>query len=150
MTVWRPSPNSNVIFPMSSTTIMGGLMNGSTCMSKVFINVYCVSNSKMMIWDIGVLELLRENTSMEPIDCMGVCWFGTIGACIGWGRCIKHLNEVVKSCHVCICIIIVKQLNLPNYWIKQQSWKWNLVIIKRCNHTNTSHSKCNQCLVFHV
>jgi hypothetical protein len=25
----------------------------------------------MMIWAIGVFELIGETTSMEPIDCMG-------------------------------------------------------------------------------
>jgi hypothetical protein len=47
-------------------------MNGSTCMSKVFINVFCVFDSKMMFQINGVFELLGGNTSMEPIDCMGM------------------------------------------------------------------------------
>ncbi len=48
-------------------------MSGYTCMSKVFINVYCASSSKMMIQTNGVFELLKGNNSMEPIDYMGVC-----------------------------------------------------------------------------
>jgi hypothetical protein len=35
----------------------------------------------MMIQINGVFELLKGNTFMEPIDCMGACWLGTIGAC---------------------------------------------------------------------
>jgi hypothetical protein len=52
---------------------MGGLISGSTCMFKVFINVYFVSSSKIMIQINGVFELLKGNTSMELIDCMGMC-----------------------------------------------------------------------------
>jgi hypothetical protein len=139
----KAPPSSNVISLMLSTTLMGGMINGFTCMSKVFINVYYVFSSKMMIWANDVFELLRGNISMEPIDCMGMCWLETVGACIACEGCIKHLNKVVKSCHVWICITIVKHLNLPNYRIKKQSWKWNLIIIKRCSHTNMSHNKCN-------
>jgi hypothetical protein len=62
----------NVISIVSSTIILAGLMNGSPCMSKVFINVCFASSSKMMFQINGMFELLRGNTSMEPIDCMGM------------------------------------------------------------------------------
>jgi hypothetical protein len=39
----------NVISLMSSTTILGTLMNGSICMFEVFINVYYAFGSIMMI-----------------------------------------------------------------------------------------------------
>ncbi len=73
VTLCGPTPGSIVISLMSSTTILGGLMNGSTYMFEVFINVCCASNSRMMIQINGVFELLKGNTFMEPIDCMGAC-----------------------------------------------------------------------------
>jgi len=39
-----PTLGSNVISPMSSTTILGGLMNGSICMFEMLFNVYYVSD----------------------------------------------------------------------------------------------------------
>ncbi len=44
-----PTRGSNVISPMSLATIVGGLTNGSICMSKVFINVCYVFGFGMMI-----------------------------------------------------------------------------------------------------
>ncbi len=44
-----PTHGSNVISPLSSTTILGGLTSGSICMSSVLFNVYYASNSIMMI-----------------------------------------------------------------------------------------------------
>jgi hypothetical protein len=32
----------------------------------------------MMIQTNGVFKLLGGNILIEPIDCMGVCWIGTI------------------------------------------------------------------------
>jgi len=49
VTLCGPMLGSIVISPMSSTTILGGLMNGSTCMFEVFINVCCAFGSGMMI-----------------------------------------------------------------------------------------------------
>jgi hypothetical protein len=49
MIVHRPTFGSNVISSMSSTTIFKGLMNGSICMSIVFIGVYYANNFGMMI-----------------------------------------------------------------------------------------------------
>ncbi len=72
MIVHRPTLGSNVISPMSSTTIFEGLMNGSICMSKVFISVYCANNFGKMIQLNGVFTLIGGSTSMEPIDCMDV------------------------------------------------------------------------------
>ncbi len=40
--VHGPTPSSNVISPRSSTTILGGLTNGSICMFKMFISIRCV------------------------------------------------------------------------------------------------------------
>jgi hypothetical protein len=59
------------------------LMDGFTCMFEVFIDVCYVSGSRMMILgpivnsiDVnGVFKLLGDNTSMEPIDCMGMLTF---------------------------------------------------------------------------
>jgi hypothetical protein len=70
MIVCRHKFGFNVISIMSSTIILAGLMNGSTCMSKVFINVCCAFDSKMMFQINGVFELLGGNISMEPIDYM--------------------------------------------------------------------------------
>ncbi len=64
--VCRPTFGSNVISPMSLTTILGRLTNGS----KMLFNVYCASNSKMMIRVNGVFMLIGGSTSMEFIDCM--------------------------------------------------------------------------------
>jgi hypothetical protein len=62
----------NVMSIMSSTIILGGLMNGSTCLSKVFINVFYASSSEMMFQINGVFKLLGGNICMEPINCMGM------------------------------------------------------------------------------
>jgi hypothetical protein len=43
-------------------------------MFKVFIGVYFAFGSKMMIQANGVFELIGGNTSMEPIDSMGMCF----------------------------------------------------------------------------
>jgi hypothetical protein len=43
-----PTLGSNVISPMSSTTILGGLTNESICMFEMLYNVYYVFNSEMM------------------------------------------------------------------------------------------------------
>jgi hypothetical protein len=71
-------------------------MCGLTCMSKVFINVCCASNSKMMIQVNGVFELLKLNTLMEPNDCMNICWFGIVGTRTSkggaWSTWIKLLS----------------------------------------------------------
>ncbi len=53
------------------------LMDGLTYMFEVFIDVCYVFISRMRILGpivgfIGVCKLLGGNTSMEPIDCMGV------------------------------------------------------------------------------
>ncbi len=47
---------SNVISIMLSTTILVGLMSGSTYMSKVVINVHCAFGFGMMIQTNGVLN----------------------------------------------------------------------------------------------
>ncbi len=93
------------------------------------IYVCFVYGFRMMIQINGVFKLLGGSTSMEPIDCMGVCWFGIVGACTSKG-CIGHLNKVVKYRHVWICITIVIWLNLPNHWIRHWSWKKNIVTIR--------------------
>jgi len=71
MIICRPTPGSNVISPMSLAIIVGGLTNGSICMSKVFINVCYVFGSGMMIRANGVFKSIKGTISMEPIDCMG-------------------------------------------------------------------------------
>jgi hypothetical protein len=73
VTICKPTGGSNVISPMSSTIILGGLMSGSIYMFEVFISVYCAFDSRMMIQVNGVFELNGGNISMEPINCMGVC-----------------------------------------------------------------------------
>jgi len=60
-------------------------MCGLTCIFEVFINVCSASNSIMVIQVNGVFELLKVNTSMEPNDCMNICWFGIVGACTSKG-----------------------------------------------------------------
>jgi hypothetical protein len=65
--------HSNVISIMFFTTIFIALMGGLTCMFEVFISVCCVSNFGMTIQTNGVFKLLGSNTSMEPINCMGMC-----------------------------------------------------------------------------
>jgi hypothetical protein len=85
MIIWRPTLGSNVISSVSSTTILEGLTSGSTRMFEVFINVYCVSSFEMMIQINGVFELQGGTLPWNPIDYMGMCWLGTIGACITWG-----------------------------------------------------------------
>jgi len=72
MIICGPTPSSNVISPMSLATTVGGLMNGSICMSKVFINVCYVFGSRMMIRANGVFKLIRGTISIEPIDYMGM------------------------------------------------------------------------------
>ncbi len=67
------------------TIIFIELMCGLTCMFELFINVCCASNFEMMIQVNGVFELLKVNTSMEPNDCMNICWFGIVGACTSKG-----------------------------------------------------------------
>ncbi len=54
-------------------------------MFEMFIRVYCAFDFEMMIWANGVFALIGGSTSMEPIDCMDVFWFGAIWACIAWG-----------------------------------------------------------------
>jgi hypothetical protein len=49
MIIHRPTFGSNVISPMSSTTILGRLMSGSICMFEMLFIVYCVFNLGMMI-----------------------------------------------------------------------------------------------------
>jgi hypothetical protein len=73
VTVCKLTGGSNAISPMSTSIILGGLMSGSIYMFEVFINVCCAFDSRMMIRTNGVFELNGGNTSMEPIDCMGVC-----------------------------------------------------------------------------
>jgi hypothetical protein len=70
MIIYEPTPSSNVVSPVSLTTILRGLTSGSICMSKVFISVYCLFGSRMMIQTNGVFVLIKGSTSMEPIDCM--------------------------------------------------------------------------------
>jgi len=72
MIVHRPTFGSNVISPISSITILGGLMSGSICMFEVLFSVYCVFDLRMMIQVNGVFALIRGSTSMEFIDCMDV------------------------------------------------------------------------------
>ncbi len=72
VTVCRPMLNSNVISPMSSTIILGGLTSKSICMFELFITIYCVFGFRMMIQANGVFKLIGGTTSMEPIDCMVV------------------------------------------------------------------------------
>ncbi len=81
VTICGPTHGSNVISLMSSTIILGGLTSGSACMSKVFISVCCVFSFGMIVQANNVFELLGGNISMEPIDCMGMCWLGTVEAC---------------------------------------------------------------------
>jgi hypothetical protein len=101
MTLCGPMPGSIVISPMSSTTILGGLMNGSTCMIEVFINVCCASSSGMMIWINGVFELLGGE------HFYGTHWLhGRVFTWDCWnmynlGGCIRHLN---KSCQTMACL----------------------------------------------
>ncbi len=71
---------SNVICIMFLTTRFIKLIDGSICMSEMFIGVCCAFSFKMMILGPivgficvnGVFELLGGNTLMEPIDYMGV------------------------------------------------------------------------------
>jgi hypothetical protein len=72
MIVHKPTFGSNVISPISSITILGGLMSGSICMFEVLFSVYCVFDLKMMIQVNGVFALIRGSTSMEFIDFMDV------------------------------------------------------------------------------
>jgi hypothetical protein len=95
MIVHKPTFGSNVISPISSITILGGLMSGSICMFEVLFSVYCVFDLKMMIQVNGVFALIRGSTSMEFIDFMDVFWFRAVGACIAWGGCIRHLNIII-------------------------------------------------------
>ncbi len=85
MIICKPTFGSNVISPMSSTTILGRLTNGSIYMSKVLFSVYCAFNSKMMIWINVVFVLIKGSISMEFIDCKDVFSLGAIGACTAWG-----------------------------------------------------------------
>jgi hypothetical protein len=64
---------------------LGRLTSGSICMFEMFINVYCASGFKMMIWANGVFVLIGGSTSMEPIDYMDMSWLRAIGACTVWG-----------------------------------------------------------------
>jgi hypothetical protein len=57
-------------------------MSGSIYMFEVFISVCCAFDYRMMIQVNGVFELNGGNISMEPIDCMGVCWLGAVGTFI--------------------------------------------------------------------
>jgi hypothetical protein len=54
--ICEPTFGSNVISIMLSTTILAGLMSGSTYMSKVVINVHYASGFRMMIQTNGVLN----------------------------------------------------------------------------------------------
>ncbi len=47
--VCGPTPSSNVISPMSSTTILGGLMRGSIYMFEVLFSVCCAFGFEMII-----------------------------------------------------------------------------------------------------
>jgi hypothetical protein len=68
-----PIFGSNVISIMSSTTILGVLMSGSTYIFEALINIYRAFNFRMMIQANGPFELLGGSTFIEPIDCMGMC-----------------------------------------------------------------------------
>jgi hypothetical protein len=77
--VCEPTHGFNVISPMSSTTILRGLMNGSIYMSKILFSVCYVFSSKMTIWVNGVFMLIGGSTSMQLID---YTWLGVVGTCI--------------------------------------------------------------------
>jgi hypothetical protein len=82
--ICEPTPSSNVISPTSLTTILRGLTSGFICMFEVLFGVYCVFGSRMIIQVNSVFTLFGGSISMKFIDCMDVCWFGVVGACIAW------------------------------------------------------------------
>jgi len=92
-------------------------------MSKVFINVSFVSKMIFHIngwgvplpWNPLIAWVCVDLEFLEHVHPRG---------------CIRHLNIIINYKHVWICITTVKWLNLANYQIKQQSWKWNVVFIK--------------------
>ncbi len=101
MVIFGCTCESNVICIMFFITRFVELINGSICMSKMFIGVCCASSFKMMILGPivgfirvnGIFGLSGVNTMMEPIDYMGMCWSLTIEECTSGGGGVHRALE---------------------------------------------------------